>query len=309
MAVVTKDQADPTTTGEVIELDESPSLAGLYARAASPLSGGGGRGGGDGQRGLPTQHLVLRDIDLDRDHVAAYADVCGFTLTDALPQTYLHIHAFPLHIQLMGRDEFPFPMLGMVHLRQRIEVLRPVTADEVVDVEVWLEGLRPHGKGSQFTVRSQVRDAAGEVVWDGTSTYLARHSQDAEPPSEDHPADAVEIGELPRTADWRIEADQGRRYGRVSGDVNPIHMSALSAKAFGFPRAIAHGMWTMARAVAALEGRLPGAVDIDVAFKTPLLIPGRVTYATQQHDDAWHFAVRNDRNGKPHLAGIATAAS
>lgn len=291
---------------ETVELDESPSLAGLYARAASPLSGGGA---GRGQPALPTQHLVLRGVDLDRDHVAAYADVCGFTLTDELPQTYLHMHAFPLQIQLMGRGEFPFPMLGMVHLRQHIEVLRPVTADEVVDVEVWLEDLRPHGKGSQFTVRSQVRDAAGEVVWDGTSTYLARHSQDTEPAAEQHAADAVEIGDLPRTADWRIEADQGRRYGKVSGDVNPIHMSALSAKAFGFPRAIAHGMWTMARAVAALEGRLPDAVDIDVAFKTPLLIPGRVTYATEQHGDAWHFAVRNDRNGKPHLAGIATAIS
>lgn len=303
MAVVTKDQTGPTDGAEVVELDESPSLAGLYARAASPLSGRGGGGGS----GLPTQHLVLRGVDLDRDHVAAYAEVCGFTLTDELPQTYLHMLAFPLQIKVMSTDDFPFQLLGMVHLRQRIEVVRAITADEVVDVEVWLEDLRPHGKGSQFTVRSQVRDADGEVVWDGTSTYLARHSQDDEPRAEEHPADAVDVAELPRTADWRIDADQGRRYGKVSGDVNPIHMSALSAKAFGFPRAIAHGMWTLARAVAALEGRLPDAVDIDVAFKTPLLIPGRVTYATQQVGDAWHFAVRNDHNGKPHLAGIATA--
>ena len=304
MAVVTKEASDSTGDGEVVELDESPSLAGLYARAASPLSGGGG----GGQRSLPTQHLLLRGVDLDRDHVAAYSDVCGFRLTDELPSTYLHMLAFPLQIKVMSSDEFPFQLLGMVHLRQRIEVLRPVTADEVVDVEVWLEDLRPHGKGSQFTVRSRVRDAAGEVVWDGTSTYLARHSQDADPPAEDHPADAVDVAALPFTAEWRIDGDQGRRYGRVSGDVNPIHMSAVSAKAFGFPRAIAHGMWTMARAVAALEGRLPDAVDIDVAFKTPLLIPGKVVYATQHVADDWHFAVRAP-DAKPHLAGIATALS
>ena len=293
----------PDQAPEVVELDESPSLAGLYARAASPLGGGGG--GGD--RSLPTQHLLLRGVDLDRDHVAAYADVCGFRVGDRLPQTYLHMLAFPLQIKVMSGDDFPFALLGMVHLRQRIEVLRPVTADEVVDVEVWLEDLRPHGKGSQFTVRSRVRDAAGELVWDGTSTYLARHSQDQAPPAEQHPADEVDVEALPMTAVWRIDADQGRRYGKVSGDVNPIHLSALSAKAFGFPKAIAHGMWTMARALAALEGRLPDAVDVDVAFKTPLFIPGTVTYATRRVGDAWHLAVRDDRNGKPHLAGVATA--
>lgn len=299
--------ATVTNEPDVVELDESPSLAGLYARAASPLSGGGNGRGGD-EPSLPAQHLVLRRVPLDRDQVAAYAEVCGFTLTDELPQTYLHMLAFPLQIKLMSGDGFPFPMLGMVHVRQRIEVVRPVTADEAVDVEVWLEDLRPHAKGSQFTVRSQVR-SADEVVWDGTSTYLSRHSQDAEPPAEEHPADAVAVDQLPLTAEWRIAGDRGRRYGRVSGDVNPIHMTALSAKAFGFPRAIAHGMWTMARAVAALEGRLPDAVDIDVAFKTPLLIPGRVTYATEQVGDAWHFAVRDDDDGKPHLAGIASAIS
>lgn len=289
-------QAQP----EVVELEESPSLAGLYARAASPFPRGGG-----GDRSLPTQHLLLRGVDLDRDHVAAYADACGFRVADRLPQTYLHMLAFPLQIKVMSGDDFPFALLGMVHLRQRIEQHRPVTADEVVDVEVWLEDLRPHAKGSQFTVRSSVRDATGELVWDGTSTYLARHSQDEEPPAEQHPADDVAVDDLPVTAVWRLDADQGRRYGKVSGDVNPIHMSALSAKAFGFPRAIAHGMWTMARALAALEGRLPDAVDVDVAFKTPLFIPGRVTYATRQVADAWQFAVRDDRTGKPHLAGLA----
>lgn len=285
----------------VLDLDESPGLAGLYARAASPFGGSGDRG----DRGLPSPHLRLRDVALDRDDVAAYGDVCGFTLTDDLPVTYLHMRAFPLQVMVMSRDDFPFPLLGMVHLRQRIEVVRPVTPDERVDIEVWLEDLRPHPRGSQFSVRSQVT-AGASVVWDGTSTYLARHEQDEEPPAEDHPADGVVVADLPRTADWRIDGDIGRRYGRVSGDVNPIHMSALSAKAFGFPRAIAHGMWTMAHALAALEGRLPSSLDVDVAFKTPLFIPGRVTYATRTVGDSWEFAVRNDRNGKPHLAGVAS---
>lgn len=296
MAVVTAQDA-PT-----VELDESPSLAGLYARAAAP----GGGGGGD--RSLPQEHLVLRDQELDRGHIADYARVCGFRLTDRLPVTYLHMLAFPLQIKLMSSDGFPFPLLGMVHLRQPIEVRRPITAEERVDIDVWLEDLRPHAKGSQFSVRSQVTDQAGSVVWDGTSTYLARHSQDDQPADESHPADAVDVADLPFTATWSLDGDLGRRYGRVSGDVNPIHMSALTAKAFGFPKAIAHGMWTMARSLAALQSQLPPEVDVDVAFKTPLTIPGKATYATRREaDGTWAFGVRDDRSGKPKLAGVATA--
>ena len=289
----------------VLDLDEPPSLARLYAKAAAPFPGGPGDGGA---RSLPAPHVRLRGVELERDDVAAYADACGFRVTDLLPSTYLHLLAFPLQIRVMSEDEFPFPLLGMVHLRQRIEVVEPITAAVPVDVEVWLEGLRPHAKGSQFTVRSQVT-TDGRVVWDGTSTYLARHAQDEEPTPEEHPADAVEVADLPLTAVWRLDGDVGRRYGRVSGDVNPIHMSALSAKAFGFPRAIAHGMWTMARSLAGLEGRLPPAVGVDVAFKTPLFVPGRATYATRAVSDGWEFGVRNDRNGKPHLAGVVVPRS
>ena len=60
----------------------------------------------------------------------------------------------------------------------------------------------------------------------------------------------------------------------MSGDHNPIHLYPITAKALGFPRQIAHGMWTMARCVAALENRLPDAVRVDVAFKKPVLLPG-----------------------------------
>jgi acyl dehydratase len=55
----------------------------------------------------------------------------------------------------------------------------------------------------------------------------------------------------------RAPADIGRRYGLVSGDMNPIHLSAPSAKLFGFRQAIAHGLWTKARALAAMLPRQP----------------------------------------------------
>ena len=48
----------------------------------------------------------------------------------------------------------------------------------------------------------------------------------------------------------------------MSGDHNPIHLYPLTAKALGFRRQIAHGMWSLARCVAAVENRLPDAVTV-----------------------------------------------
>ena len=114
----------------------------------------------------------------------------------------------------------------------------------------------------------------------------------------------VTVGDLERTvATWRIPDDAGRRYAKVSGDVNPIHLSGLTAKAFGFKRAIAHGMWVKARVLAALSGRLPDAIAVDVAFRKPLFLPSTVTLSTAQAEGGWDVAVRSASSGTEHMIG------
>src|SRR5439155_3226920 len=116
--------------------------------------------------------------------------------------------------------------------------------------------------------------------WSSRSTYLRRgggsgEKSDAKPKSSAPPADgAVSLVKVPD--------DIGRRYGAVSGDRNPIHMHALTARAFGFPKAIAHGMWLKARTLAALEGRLPDGYVADVAFKTPVFLPSTIAISATQ---------------------------
>ena len=103
--------------------------------------------------------------------------------------------------------------------------------------------------------------------------------------------------------EWKLPEDLGRRYGSVSGDRNPIHLHQYTAKLFGFPRAIAHGMWTKARALAALESTLPDAYTVDVSFRKPILLPGRVTFA---HQDG-QFTVRSAKRPEIlHLEGTVT---
>lgn len=231
---------------------------------------------------------VSTTVDVSLRHLTAYSSVCGFGLRDALPLTYPHVLGFPLQMKLMTGSGFPFPLPGLVHVANRITQSRPLTLDEPLEITVSARDLRPHPQGTQVDVVTSVSG-----VWEGVSTYLRRTGSGA--------SSGEELQRPVGSAVWRVPADVGRRYGAASGDRNPIHLYPLSAKLFGFKRAIAHGMWTKARCVASLEGRLPEAVTVDVKFKKPLLIPGRVEFSAVEKD-GWEFAVW----GKgPHLLGSA----
>lgn len=287
--------------GDVRELSSSPNVAWLYARAAATTLLRGGEE-------LPDTELVLPDVGVDRDHLAAYDRVCGFALTDRLPATYPHVLAFPLAVALMVDPQFPFALPGLVHVANRISVHRPVDADERLAIGVRVADLQPHPKGRQFDVVATAQ-ARGEEVWTEASTYLRRGATTGGDGGGggDGGKEARERGRdtPPPTpsARWRVDAGIGRRYAAVSGDRNPIHLHALGARLFGFPRAIAHGMWTKARCLAALEGRLPDSYEAAVAFAAPLLLPSTVAFASTRTAAGWDVAVHHARSGKPHLTG------
>ncbi len=274
-----------------------------YARAALPLVPGAsllpfvaGRG-----KEMPALERSASGVRVDPAALAAYDRVCGFTLRDALPATYLHVRAFPMHMELMTDGRFPFPAVGLVHLSNRIVVHRPARVGETFDLVVRTTPIEPHAKGRTFALVSTA-SVDGEVVWEDYSTMLRRgggggsgepRQSDA---AEQHPVAGAPV-------DWKLPGDLGRRYGSVSGDRNPIHMHALSARLFGFPQAIAHGMWTKARCLAALESSLPDSYTVDVSFRKPILLPGRVTF---EHQDG-QFTVRSAKRPEIiHLEGTVT---
>jgi acyl dehydratase len=286
----------------VRELDSTPSLWPLFARSAASLIPGSSRLpfiGGHGGREIPDLVLSLPSVSVARDRLAAYDRVCGFSLSDTLPPTYVHILAFPLHLALMSDPSFPFPAIGLVHIANEITQHRRVDAAENLSLTVAPAALEPHRRGRQFSLRTHARVGA-EVVWEEVSTILKRGGGSAGAPG---PSARSSGGELPATATWKLRGDLGRRYASVSGDINPIHMHALSAKLFGFQSAIAHGMWTKARCLAALEGRLPEAFTVAVSFRRPIVLPATVAFAETLVDGGVRFGVRDARKGTPHLEG------
>jgi acyl dehydratase len=246
---------------------------------------------------------VREAVVADRTRVDAYAAVCGFPRKDVVPVTYPHLLAFPLHMAIMGDPAFPYPAIGMVHVENTITAHRAIGIGEPLDVATAVGAPRPHAKGVLLDYVTTVT-ADGEVAWESTSTYLRRGRS-----IEGDPAPGIAIVDTPTGGiEWRLPADLGRTYAAVSGDANPIHLYPLTARALGFPRQIAHGMWTKARSVAAIENRLPEAVTVEVAFKKPVFLPGTVAFAARRDDERWTFAMTSPEDGSPHLLGRTTPA-
>jgi acyl dehydratase len=278
---------------KTIVVDTLPGPAQLYARALAGIV----KRGRDSA--LPPLRLVRPVVALEPGPIWRYARVCGFIPEHGVPLTYPHLLAFPLHLLMLTDPAFPWSALGLVHLANHVRLRRPLAYKDPLRVEVEFGALLTHDKGQAFVVHTRMF-RRGEAVWDGDSVYLKRAV-----PALGNPLEALALGPEPlqRLARWQLAAQLGRDYASVSGDYNPIHLSALSAKAFGFPRAIAHGMWTLARAASSLQPPKPLAeATVSAEFKLPMLLPGEVAlWSAAPSLIERDLEVRDISGAKPHL--------
>ncbi|MBV9592862.1 MAG: hypothetical protein JO147_03580 [Actinobacteria bacterium] len=269
-------------------LAEPPRLGRLLVRSRLGRSAGG----------RADVVLALRGQRFQPDRLAAYQRLCGFRVDAVLPVTAPHVLAFPLGIARMAEPDFPLPVLGLVHVENTIRQHRPITFDEPLDLAVTSSEVREHRAGRQVDIIAEAR-CDDELVWQSISTYLRREHR----PTGPRPARSPDPQATDARAVLRIPADVGRRYAAVSGDRNPIHLSRVGARAFGFPRPIAHGMWLAARAVATLEGAAPtGAVRFEVGFKAPTPVPATVAVReSRAAEGGWYVEMTALATGRRHL--------
>ncbi|MEJ7633637.1 MaoC/PaaZ C-terminal domain-containing protein [Aeromicrobium sp.] len=285
--------------------DRAPSTAPLMLKAVLPaIPVIGGLPGVKHAKGtVPDIVLERKGVETDPKHLETYNEVCGFPRGDHLPTPYPHMAAFGLHMSLMTDTAFPFAPMGLVHLRNTIRQHRRIGVAETLDVSVHAADLRPFPKGSLVDVITEV-SVRGELVWEEVMTLFSRHKGGS---AETSPAPLAGVEAPDGVVHWKLGGDLGRRYGSVSGDRNPIHLYPLTAKAFGFPSNIAHGMWTLARSLSAVQNKLPEAFTVDVEFRKPILLPGTVVFGSRADGKDLVFGVKGAKKPITHLVGQIVA--
>lgn len=250
---------------------------------------------------LPDVCYVVDEFKVDQQHLKAYNDICGFKHNGYIPAIYLAVLSQRLQMQMMTQEAFPFALLGLVHIRNQIQQNRKVGSNEKLSLSCQFGELKPHDKGLQFDFITTVK-VGDEIVVEGVTTYLSR--QKTAEKAKEKTAEVEQIDYQLQDI-WQIQENIGRRYAKISGDLNLIHLHAISAKAFGFKQAIAHGMWSKARALASLN--LPDAYAADVWFKLPLYLPSEVEFLKAEQAELTQFLIQNHKDKKPHVSGSVQA--
>ena len=260
---------------------------------------------------LPHATYFVDTLHIDEGNLTDYRKICGFTDNGKVPITYFAVLSQALQMNMMVKEAFPFAMLGLVHIENSVTQYRAIGERETVDMSVTFANLRDHTQGQQFdfitTVKSQ-----DDIIWEGISTYLARGKtpQVSSDKSKPRPVTVKPLVDEKGVHNiFEVPEDIGRRYAFVSGDFNLIHLHPLSARAFGFPKAIAHGMWSKAKCLG-LMGELPEACTVNVSFKLPIFLPSEVELIAEpvpkldSIEDSCHFGLYSAKNDKPHLIGV-----
>lgn len=256
---------------------------------------------------LPPLNAFLVNQQARRRDVIRYARICGFDQhSPYLPISYPHLMAFSLHMELMLHHQFPLNVMGLVHIRNRIQQHRPIRIEEPLDVHCYLSDCVETPRGIEFSIQTDI-SRAGDIIWQESSVMLARKAKpQTHTATIDKTALTPALPSYRHTERWTLGRDLGRRYASISGDSNPIHLFALSAKLFGFKRHIAHGMWSMARVAAALSNHTNSGT-LDIAFKQPIFLPNQVDLHYQINEQQiTEFDIRAIDNQRVHARGTLT---
>ena len=281
--------------------DRPPALAGAWLRALT------GRVPAGVSAPMPALVCALEPQRSDPERLAAYRRLCGFADTGELPASWPQVMAGGLQVMLATDPRFPVRAMGLVHVRQTLERLRAVQAVEPLYLHCALAAVRTVPRGTEVDLVTTA-SVHGETVWRSVTTALARAGK---PPKESAPTsrapatgDVTPPAPLLRSVLVRVGADTGRRYAALAGDWNPIHLYALTAKAFGFRRAIVHGMWSLARALAELQDDAPrGAWRVDARFRRPLFLPSTGLLETWRTPDGLAFRLGSRDRTTTHVDG------
>lgn len=273
-----------------ISLQKLPSKARTYLRVFPTLFK-------KGKKSFPTIQIDLPSARLEESKVAEYQKICGFSAPSSIPSTYLHAYVFPLQSMLLSDPAFPFPMLGLIHFANSIKQYRPLLLSENFSVRCHLGKLLAHEKGQAFEILCEIR-VGQELVWEESSVILCRGVLGkGEPLNWPQPL----LTEDSKKETWNMPSNLGRRFAKVSGDYNPIHLYPFTAKLFGFPSNIAHGMWSLGRAISNYPSLLDQPHELTVLFKTPVLLPSQVVFREQQGSLGTEFDLVDKNEEKPHM--------
>jgi acyl dehydratase len=257
-------------------LNKAPSLLSLYTRALlkRPYTL---------TRPDAIPPLVLHTT-INQAQLSQYNKLCQITPQEnILPPFFPQVLAFKLHLELLLNKQLPFPVMGLVHRDNDVEYFSPLYASDTLKIKVGLHEYKEVKKGINCTLITQVY-VDEQLKWQATSTYFYRSSKPLVAKHKSTKNKKI-IDKPSNLSIWFLNANLGRQYAKITGDLNPIHLYRLTAKLFGFKQTIIHGMCMAAKATAHAQSEHPSLpMRIYIEFNKPIYLPSKVAFIQTAQD-------------------------
>lgn len=284
---------------DILDFKEKPSLFSAYFNVFTP-----GRSKYAGLDSIPKLEGRWANAKDDSGKIQEYREVSGFANDGHLPILYPHVLTSAMHINMIADKRFPASALGAVHMRTHIVQQRPIGENEAVDLYCHITDARILKAGLEVDITTKV-SSGDETIWQSLNAYLFRGRKFGNP-GEAHPWATFDEPSPPTIeADWRVPANMGKRYAKITGDYNPIHVSRLLAKLFGFKRDIIHGFWSLGRCLNHLpDFAYDNPVRLDAAFKGPIFMDSNTAMKAHEIEKGgYRFDLFCGKNPRPCITG------
>lgn len=280
----------------VLQFNQKPSLFKAYFNVMTP-----GRAKYTGIDQMPRLAASWNGAVETPERIRRYREACGFGNDGILPLLYPHVFTSAMHIHILADKRFPVSAFGAVHARNHIIQHKRIPESDSVDLYCYFSGARVIKAGLEIDIVTTVSQDGG-IVWESISSYIFRGKRFGEPGEPHKLTEFEELGEPDIKAQWHVPRNMGRRYASITGDYNPIHVSKVLARAFGFKRDIIHGMWVLAKCLAHLDDYAKtGSIRLDVAFKGPVFMESTCYMKGCDLSSGFRFDVFCEDNPRPSL--------
>lgn len=283
---------------KIFSYRKKPSSFANYARIILTR-----RPGNPHETPLPRLLGRMENITPDPENLSRYREVCGLKNDGKIPVLYPHVLASPVYMHLLSHKEFPIPLIGSLHLRNHIICHRPIDEREPLTLEVTTGDKRIVKQGIEFDF-TILLSSHGERLWESITTWLKKGDYGAAHAQSPH-ADIIKpIYNGVEHAESYIPKEIGKRFARITGDYNPIHISKYAAPLFGLKRDVAHAMWVCADTIRQLpRHKKESPLRVDLAFKGPLFLDSRYLVKIKVEHNALRFDTYCGDNPRPCIQG------
>lgn len=240
------------------------------------------------------QKITPRDL-------ADFLRLSGLPADEQLSILFPHILSFPMQMAVLCHPAFPLPIWKVLQVRNRLTQHAAIAPDARLELTVRTGGRRVLEKGVEMDLHVSA-ETGGRVVWEAVNTFYARGRYGTADAAPAEASASPEVGGAIVTG-WCMPGRGRWRYGRLSGDFNPLHISSAYARRAGYARAFAHPQRAIGQCLAHLGAALPAPMQLEIWIKGPVFYDARVSLRGKSQPDGQLFALHVADDPRPAIVG------